>query len=161
MNRRALRWIIKVGLSRRKLRGTTFHRWLGDYIMARELWTFQKSSVARGWFIGMLITTSPFFGLHTTGAVIASSLFKANIPVAFTLQFITNPFVAPFYYAFAFWLGNIILLNPVDQAMNWKELLAQGWLPMILGCTIMGLITAIPGYWGIMLLWKERKNETV
>lgn len=160
------------GFSRKKLRGGAIHQWIGGHVLARELWHLRKDTVARAWLCGVLVATSPFFGAHIVISLFVAVLVRANIPVTFVVQFITNPLTIPFYYPAAYVLGSwmlgesprqISVLRDALQAGDgfWKlayEFLKHGWMPLFLGCFVCGLVLALPGWLMIRVLWRDKST---
>jgi hypothetical protein len=105
MSLKIARWFHRKGLSRSKLKGGRVHRWLGDHLLSKHLWVFHRGPMARGWLIGCIICTSPFFGLHLITAVLLAMVFRANIPLTFFIQWSTNVFTVPVYYSLAYAFG--------------------------------------------------------
>lgn len=158
MRLKQFRWLHRKGFSRKKLRGGFLHRWMGDSLFFKEFWVPQKNSLARAWLVGCLIATSPFFGFHLFVGLSLAILLRANLPLVIVLLFTTNPLTAPFFYSFAFILGCWILNQPFhhfkfEASLHW---LYQAGLPLVIGCTVIGLISGISGYFLISKLWKDK-----
>ena len=160
MNYRFLRAMVNCGISRKKLRGGTFHRWFGDGLLSKELWAMKPDTMAKGWFLGIFLATSPFYGLQFPLVVILGVLWRVNMPLALFVQLFTNPLVAPFYYFGAFWLGAYFLGQEVaDQRLTWQEMICQGWGPLLLGCTLVGFFVGGVGYFGIKLVGRAHQQK--
>ena len=161
MKLKQFRWLHRKGFSRKKLRGGFIHRWVGESLFLKSFWIPQKDSIARAWLIGTLIATSPFFGFHLIIGLSLAILLRANLPLILILLFTTNPITAPFFYSFAFLLGCLLLNQPLhtlhfEASMTW---LYQAGLPLILGCTLIGLVLGLGGYFLIRALWKDKSTS--
>ncbi|MDR0533071.1 MAG: DUF2062 domain-containing protein [Verrucomicrobiales bacterium] len=171
----------KAKLSRMKLRGGFLHGWLGDHLLSKELWRLRKDPVARACFIGFLVSLSPFFGFHILISTILAIVFRANIPVSFTIQWLTNVFTAPFYYTGAYLAGCWMLRLPGDRTEVIKDICDNFWdyfllrgthhsfhsterifaeavWPLLLGCTALGLLFAVVSYALVKCLWRDRRQ---
>ena len=158
MRLKQFRWLHRKGFSRKKLRGGFLHRWIGETLFLKSLWTPQKNAIARAWLIGCLIATSPFFGFHFLIGLSLAIILRANLPLTIILLFTTNPFTAPFFYSFAFLLGCLILNQPFhsfrfEASLTW---IYQAGLPLILGCSTIGLGFGVSGYFLILKWWNTK-----
>jgi uncharacterized protein (DUF2062 family) len=173
----------KAKLSRKKLRGGLLHGWLGDHLLSKELWRLRKDPVARACCIGFLVALSPFFGFHILISTAFAMIFRANIPVTFTIQWLTNVFTAPFYYTGAYLFGCWVLGIPGKRAAIINDICDNFWdyfllkkhfhhvsgsgekifteavWPLFLGCTLLGIIFAVLTYLSVKMLWREKKAE--
>ena len=93
-------------------------------------------------------------------AAAISIVVGCNVPVAVVMCWITNPItIAPIYYA-AYRLGAWILGMPpsaVDFEISLDWILAafsDVWLPLGLGCLVIGAAGAVLGYYGTHLVWR-------
>jgi len=161
MSLKIARWFHRKGLSRARLKGGRFHRWLGDHLLSAHLWVFHRGPVARGWLIGCMICTSPFFGLHLISAILLAMVFRANIPLTFLLQWATNMITIPVYYPLAYALGCWLLGQEMIVVGGWGGVLTHPDLLMIfpslfLGCTVVGAVSGLGGYAMIYAFWRKR-----
>ena len=104
---------------------------------------------------------------HSAAGGIANGLFWAFMPVpgqtvlaALLAVWLTNPLTFyPIYFA-AYKTGSLILNQPhqqVDFAMNWEwfsTTMTEIWEPLILGCLVLGGLSAVVGYFAIRMLWR-------
>ena len=99
----------------------------------------------------------PFQMVLAAGASIA---LGCNVPVAVVMCWITNPItIAPIYFA-AYRLGAWILGMPpsavdFEISLDWiLAALSDVWLPLGLGCFVIGAFGAVLGYYGTHLIWR-------
>jgi uncharacterized protein (DUF2062 family) len=115
------------------------HRWLGDHLLSKHLWVFHRGPMARGWLIGCIICTSPFFGLHLITAVLLAMVFRANIPLTFFIQWSTNVFTVPVYYSLAYAFGCRLLGTKMIFVDGWAKVLAHPDLLSIFPPLFLGM----------------------
>jgi len=167
------RWLHRIHLSPEHLQYGKVGKWLGKHGVNPDLWSFQRGPVARGFVAGILAGTSPFLGLHHVLALILAVGLRANVPTALVVQLANNPFTIPVYYAFAYRVGEKILDRPsryeggVENSMKLLEetpgvrpklrilagSLAHAAVPLMLGCTLIGMVVATTAYGLIYWLW--------
>lgn len=136
-------------------------------------WTLNRRNVTRAFALGLFIAWIPL-PINIPLAVLLALLLRLNIPAAVTGTLITNPLTAvPLYYT-AYWVGSHTLQRVPRREfafdLSWEWLttgLLPIWKPFLLGCLIMGLLTALTGYILVGLLWhlslvkkyRRRKDE--
>jgi uncharacterized protein len=136
------------------------HRWLAplaDRILDRKLWTAQNESVARGVAIG----TFWAFVIPFAQIIFASAhcvWWRANIPVAAAITFVTNPFTVGFWLYLAYKVGGLFLDAPppvklADGGGVLQWLSSIGW-PAVLGMGIFAVGGALGGYLLVKLGWR-------
>lgn len=170
-----MKWLDRKGFSRRKLKGGFFHRWVGDHILNKDLWLLSKEPIARAWLVGAFIAATPFIGLQCASAILIAMFIRANIPISFAVQWVSNPVTMPPYLIFSYLLGCYVMgqeARSVEEIEAVSDLLFQGkiWeflpklfssfmMPLLLGCTIVGLVVGVVGYWAILFFWPDMKHE--
>lgn len=167
--RRLHRW----GISRRKLRGSFLHNKLGDRILERELWVPSRESLARAWLIGMPVTTIPFLPLQSVIACAIGFYFRANLPICFALQYLSNPATALFQLSACYFTGRLlfgdspsVVIEHVETAVNKilaadslrNALGAMSWTDFVAlyaGGLVLGLALGLAGYALTHLAWRN------
>ncbi|MEC9206265.1 MAG: DUF2062 domain-containing protein [Pseudomonadota bacterium] len=148
-------------------------RLIGAPLLHKELWQFSKRSLCGGISIGFFWSWMPM-PFQMLPAAIFSILFRVNFPLSLIGVWISNPITMPPMMYFAYLLGNNLLnLNPkyssFELSAEWIEMAwANIWEPLIIGCLILGAISAILGYIFMYIIWKvfiynkmkQRKNST-
>lgn len=156
------RWLHRQGFSRQRLRGGKLHRWFGEHLLDKGVWLFRRESVARGWLIGSIVTFLPLPAQSVIAAAL-SILFRANLPLAFAMQFLSNPATALFYLPFCYGVGCWILGRPFGKLPETHRELAQlfqhGMLPLCLGAIVVGLLVGLSGYLLIRWIWPHPKSN--
>lgn len=59
-----------------------------------EIWSWKRPQVVRSYYVGWIITLLPAGGIQILLALMLAIAFKANVPVAAGLQFVSNPLTA-------------------------------------------------------------------
>ena len=157
-------------------------RWLrpfGSRIRQSDLWRFTRRSVPRGVAVGLFIGIFLMIpGLQIIGAALASAPFRANIPIAAAMTFLSNPATTPFFLVAAIGVGNSIGFRADLAAYSqlresnagpgqWTAWLLSDAAPSLLsGLAIIGLAFAFVGYvialvgwrWWVARKWRQRQS---
>ncbi|PKM45340.1 MAG: DUF2062 domain-containing protein [Gammaproteobacteria bacterium HGW-Gammaproteobacteria-1] len=86
--------------------------------------------------------------------------FRVNLPLSIALVWVTNPFTMPPLYYFCYKVGSWLLDVPVQSiefelSLHWLSTeLSRIWEPFLLGCFVVGAISALLGYFGVRGLWR-------
>jgi len=154
-------------------------KWLGKHGLNPDLWSFHRGPVARAVVAGLLPATSPFLGLHHFLAVFLAIVMRANLPVAVVVQTVNNPLTIPIYYTMAYHVGEVMLGRPAKYENHIREKikkldetdgiraklrmlageLAMVVVPLMVGCTVIGVVVSISGYGLIYAIWPEEPGE--
>jgi uncharacterized protein (DUF2062 family) len=93
-------------------------------------------------------------------AATACVLFGYNLPVAIIMVWVSNPVtLAPLFFAaykVGAWLLNVAP-KPVEFEISFNWLwtkLGAIWEPFLLGCLVLGLLSALVGNVVVRLLWR-------
>ncbi len=133
---------------------------LGDRIHQPNLWLLNRRSVARAFAIGLFCAWLPI-PLQTVVAAAFAIYFRAHLPLSVALVFVTNPITIPPMFYFAYKFGSWLLgMQPetVDMSLSWEwftTTLGRIWQPMLFGCLLLGILSAISGYFAIHIIWRK------
>jgi uncharacterized protein len=129
----------------------------GELFKDDALWHFNRRSVAGAFANGMFLAWVPV-PLQMVLATISGIYFRVNIPISVGLVWITNPITIPPMYYGAYRLGLFVLgQSPQNVQMNVDYILdsfAVIWQPFLLGCFIIGSMSAVVSYFIVRLLWR-------
>ena len=135
------------------------NRWLGKRLHDPNLWHLNRYSVSSAMAVGLFAAFIPLPIQILISAVLAV-VFRANLPIAVGLTFITNPLtMAPIFYV-AYKLGAWLLhiqaqVIDFEVSLEWFEnSLAQIWQPLLLGIVLLALSSAALGYAVVRVLWR-------
>lgn len=160
------------------------HRLLGRYagrVLRPDLWRFTRRSVPRGvglgLFVGILIMIP---GVQIAGAALLCIPFRANVPIAVLMTFISIPVTTPAFVAAGYFVGNRILQYEHLAPKSPMSATTQTWLaeqlqwlvaasvPAILGLFVIASAFAGVGYivsgvgWRLWIArkWRRRHKAT-
>ncbi|MEY8767933.1 DUF2062 domain-containing protein [Francisella philomiragia] len=154
MNTKRARKLIK---KRKRLENSKFLGFVAHRLTNKNLWVANYNTIARGVFIGFFWMMIPL-PLQMTPVVISAIILRANIPIAISTVWISNPLTwVPMY------LGNYIfgcfLLGEQVDISNWETFgsymlnhLHEFWKPLYLGSFVAGLLVASAGYIAVHVL---------
>ena len=153
--------------TKEELQRSPLLRPLGKRIWASELWRFSRRSVpvavALGLFVGIVLMIP---GLQIVGAALMAVPFRANIPIAATMTFVSNPATTPFFIIAAIDLGNRLGFHadlaafeklsaaraPLRDWLAW--ILSDAAPAMVTGLLLIGLGFALAGYLLSLVVWR-------
>jgi uncharacterized protein (DUF2062 family) len=164
MPRRTIKRLIP---STRRIRALNLHRFFGDRINNRKLWIINRISVSRAVAIGLFCAYLPLPFQMLLAALLAI-LFRANLPVAVVLVWISNPLTFLIIYTPPYLLGLLITGETAISLSNITiEMMMQQFAALWIGSLIFGTGLAIAGYilsnvvWRLMVTnrWTSRKKR--
>ena len=146
-------------------------RWLrpvAHRVLAPELWRFTRRSVPRGVALGLLVGIFLLIpGLQIAGAAMLALPFRANVPIAAAMTFLSNPATTPFILYGSVYTGNAMLGRSADVSgfmaliehhagvgewMSW--LFSQAAPALLIGLLVISVISAVAGYGLSILVWR-------
>ncbi len=139
-------------------------RCFGSLLHAPNLWHLNRRSVPRAFSIGLFMAwvPVPFQMVLAAGAAIA---LQANLPISVCLVWITNPLTMPVLFYFSYKVGGWLLgqeVSPVAFELTFEWLGGQMqtiWQPFLLGCLVLGIVSALLGNILIRLFWVFRVRK--
>jgi uncharacterized protein (DUF2062 family) len=138
-------------------------------VLAPELWRFTRRSVPRGVALGLLVGIFLMIpGLQIAGAAALALPFRANIPLAAAMTFLSNPATTPLILWASVYIGNVALgrsseiaqfMALVDQhasVARWAQWLFSEAAPaLVFGLALISIVVAIAGYFIADWLWRS------
>lgn len=105
--------------------------------------------IAAGFAVGVFISFTPFFGLHTPLAIALAFLFRLNKLTCITGAWVNTPLTVVPVLAASYKLGEIMLGNKPAlfhvTSLEWSSL--KGYASaIILGSSVIGFFAALAGY---------------
>lgn len=126
------------------------------------------SSIAAGTAMGVMVSFTPFVGLHTLLAIVLAWLFRVNVLAAAIGTIVGNPWTFPFIWAAVYYTGRVMLegSSVVVMHINFDKIFQQSahalmsfdfsgffsdiWpvlKPMIIGCVPFCIAAWIISYY--------------
>ncbi|MFW2373209.1 MAG: DUF2062 domain-containing protein [Gammaproteobacteria bacterium] len=131
----------------------------GTLLHDANLWHLNRRSVSSAFAVGLFFMWMPLPSQMILAAATAI-IIRSNLPISVALVWISNPVTMPPLFYFAYKLGALMLGTPVMElsfefSMEWLgNEMSIIWKPFLLGCFILGLISAVAGFVSIRLLWR-------
>lgn len=168
MRNRVARWIRAQAPTRESLEQHRFIAPVAHRVLAPELWRFTRRSVPRGVALGLMIGIFLMIpGLQIAGAAVLALPFRANIPVAAAMTFLSNPATTPFILWASVYIGNVMLGRTADLSgmmalldhhasiYQWCVWLVSEAAPALLfGLAFIAIGTAAIGYFLADWIWR-------
>ena len=132
---------------------------LGNSIFQEEVWTINKHTVSRASAIGLFWGWMPMF-FQMIPAAFCAVYFRANLPLSVAGVWVSNPITMPPMMYLGYEFGNIVLgIEPLfdkfEASIDWiVGVFSLIWEPLLVGTMIIGISSALIGFFGIHLLWK-------
>lgn len=134
-------------------------RMWGQRLRDPRLWALQRRAVTSAFAAGLAICFVPL-PIHLPLAALVGIAFRINIPVILATVLLVNPLtVVPVYYV-AYRVGAAVLgLEPgtfrFQLSWDWLEHgLGPMWKPLLLGCLICAVLSALIGWAALELFWR-------
>ena len=124
------------------------------------LWHINRRSISGGVAAGLFCAMMPIPFQMLLAAFVAI-LFRVNILIAVPVVWITNPFTMPPIFYFCYQVGVMLLGSPGTEPFHFElsfawlasELLLI-WEPFLLGCFVVGSVSALLGYSVVRVMWR-------
>jgi uncharacterized protein (DUF2062 family) len=142
-------------------------KFLGETLFSNnKIWHFNRSSVAKAFFIGIFWAFIPM-PFQMVPAAIFAILFHANLPISIALVWITNPITMPPIWYATYKLGCYILSIHQVHAIDFSKLLDLDTFlstflsifvkigkPLYLGSVICGLLFGFIAWILTPIIWR-------
>ena len=167
---RVFRWIQRQMPTREQLERNRFLRPVAHRVLAPELWRFTRRSVPRGVALGLFVGIFLLIpGLQIVGAAFAAMPFRANVPIASAMTFLSNPLTTPFILYASVYVGNLLLgwsasphgvMTLIESGASFSEwttwLLSEAAPAMMVGLFVISVLSALIGYVVAVWFWRFR-----
>ncbi|HEY6007117.1 MAG TPA: DUF2062 domain-containing protein [Geobacteraceae bacterium] len=116
--------------------------------------------IAAGFAVGVFISFTPFFGVHTPLAIAAAFLFRLNKLTCITGAWVNTPLTVVPALGISYKLGRMLRgRSPEELHLKHElsfqyalELLKKSGTSLLLGCSILGFIAAVLSYFACYYL---------
>jgi uncharacterized protein (DUF2062 family) len=164
---RISRWLERNTPKREELAENRLMKPFAGRVLRSDLWRFTRRSVPRGVGIGLLVGIFLMIpGLQIIGAALACVPFRANIPIAAAMTFLSNPATTPFILVSSIFVGNALgfhadlaafhdLYGRGASVGDWFAWLASDAAPaLVSGLLVISGVTALVGYVLSGFVWR-------
>lgn len=87
-----------------------FLKYFADFARQRTyFWSIRPSHMIPAIYAGSIITVMPFQGIQIPLSLLAGIVLQCNLPLLIALQFISNAFTLPAFYAADYYIGEWVL----------------------------------------------------
>jgi uncharacterized protein (DUF2062 family) len=173
MDNRLTRWWHANAPTRESLEHNRFLAPVAHRVLEPSLWRFTRRSVPRGVALGLFVGIFLLIpGLQIVGAALLALPFRANIPVAAAMTFLSNPATTPLILWASVYIGNITLGRTADLSGlmalihdgagigRWAAWLFSEAAPaMLFGLLIISFLSAVVGYFLSIWFWRARMGR--
>lgn len=167
MVERITRWLAKNAPKREDLAESRWMRPFGRRVLQSDLWRFTRRSVPRGVGLGLLVGIFLMIpGLQIVGAALISIPFRANIPIAAAMTFLSNPATTPFILVASIYVGNRLGFHADMSAFSslytrragageWLAWLASDAAPSLMtGLFVIAAVSGAVGFVVSTFVWR-------
>ena len=134
-------------------------QFFGDHLHNPNFWHLNRRSVAGAFAVGLFTAFIPVPFQMILAAAFAI-LCRVNLPISVLLVWVSNPItMGPLFYS-AYKAGEWVLgESPVtfNFELTWMWFtteLTHVWQPFLLGCLLLGTLSAFLGYASMRLYWR-------
>ena len=175
------RWLKKHLPEKKTINNNSSLRVINNYLRQSNVWSLNCSSIARGTAIGLFCAFIPL-PLQMLIAAFLSILFRANLPIATVMTWITNPLTfIPINYLI-YRIGKIILGEPAVAvtSFSWQfksfslfgsslfSMSSQFGKAYLVGLPFVAIGVATLGYFIVRVTWylndlisKQRQKKSI
>lgn len=131
----------------------------GTLLHDPNLFHLNRRSVSGAFAVGLFMAFVPVPFQMVLAAAAAIPL-RVNLPLSVGLVWVSNPVTMPPLFYFCYLVGTWILQTPASHfqfelTIDWLVTgLAAIWQPFLLGCFIVGSVSAVMGYMIMRLFWR-------
>lgn len=173
MDNRLSRWWHANAPTRESLEHNRFIAPVAHRVLEPSLWRFTRRSVPRGVALGLLVGIFLMIpGIQIAGAALLALPFRANIPIAAAMTFLSNPATTPLILMASVYVGNWMLGRTAD-ASTFMALVSEhasmrqwfAWLfseaapAMLFGLALISVAVAVVGYVLADWIWRHRMGR--
>jgi len=122
--------------------------------------------ISAGFAVGVFISFTPFFGLHTPMAIAAAFIFRLNKLTCITGAWVNTPITVIPILGISYKLGRMLRGLPPEkfqiEGLQWQHLEKHG-TSLLLGTSILGFIAAVAAYFicYYLVVRFRQKDETL
>jgi len=170
---RLARWWHANAPTRESLEDNRFIAPVAHRVLEPSLWRFTRRSVPRGVALGLFVGIFLLIpGVQIAGAALLALPFRANIPIAAAMTFLSNPATTPVFLMASVYIGNWLLgrsadasgfMALVDKHASIREwcawLFSEAAPAMLFGLALISIAFAVVGYFLADWFWRHRMGR--
>ena len=170
---RLSRWWHANAPTRESLEHNRFLAPVAHRVLEPSLWRFTRRSVPRGVALGLMVGIFLLIpGVQLAGAALLELTFRAKIPLAAAMTFLSNPATTPLFLMASVYIGNWMLGRTADasgfMALVEKHASIRDWCAwlfseaapaLLLGLALISLAFALVGYFLADWIWRHRMGR--
>lgn len=162
------KWLKKHLPTKEKINQDASMSFLHKYLTHTNTWHFNPESTSRAVAVGLFIAFIPL-PMQMILAAVFAIIFRANLPLAIAMTWVTNPFTfVPINY-FIYWVGKTILHETITNGAPtvfawhfesfsafWASFslhLAQWGKAFLVGLPIVAISVSLLGYCIVKVIW--------
>lgn len=153
-----IRFLKRLSPTRSQLADRWFLRPFGAIIHDPALWRLDRHGAARALAVGLFCAWMPVPSQMALAALIAL-VVRVHLPIAVATVWVSNPVTSlPMFYI-AYRVGLVLLgmdagAFHIGPGFAWLvDEFFRIWEPLLLGCFVLGAVSATAGYFILDLLW--------
>jgi uncharacterized protein (DUF2062 family) len=161
-------WLARHMPTREELERSRWMKPFGKRVLQSEYWRFTRRSVPRGVAVGLWVGIFALIpGVQIIGSALLSLPFRANIPLAAAMTFLTNPFTTPFLLGASYFVGSGLGLGgqsgvpgrhaSIGEWLNW--LFSDAAVATVSGLFIIATVSAVVSYVLAVFFWRWRTGR--
>lgn len=127
--------------------------------------------ISAGFAVGVFISFTPFFGLHTALAIAAAFIFRLNKLTCLTGSWVNTPLTVVPVLGLSYKLGRVLMGQTpkelqIKHELTWQyalELLNRKGTSLLLGTSVIGFFAAVIAYFlcYYLVIRFRRKDEAM
>ena len=131
----------------------------GSLLHDGNLWHLNRRSARGAFAVWLFFAWMPIPFQMVASAAVAIPM-RVNLPLSVSLVWLTNPLTMPVLFYLSYLVGCVVLRIPVEHfafEASWSWLqhsISSIGKPFITGCLLMGICSAVAGYFIIDWLWR-------
>lgn len=131
----------------------------GSLLHDGNLWHLNRRSARGAFAVGLFFAWMPIPFQMVASAAVAIPM-RVNLPLSVALVWLTNPITMPLLFYISYLVGSVVLRTPLEPfafEASWDWLVHSIHTigkPFLAGCLLMGICSAIIGYFVIDWLWR-------
>ncbi len=142
---------------KKKSTGGKLDQFIDKYNIPRAYLSTNRKNITKGLFIGLFIAFIPM-PMQMLAVLAMMPFAKFNVPIAFSMVWLSNPITMPAMYYIEYLTGSFFLqtqIEPVVMSVEWFSAnLKNIFIPLYVGTLFYSLTVPAIVYYAVNYLWK-------